>query len=51
MKSSNMSLNPNRIAAYLNKPPEQFSKKDLIKFIADNGIRMINFRYIGGDGK
>ncbi len=27
------------------------TKKDIIKFIEDNEIKMLNFRYIGGDGR
>ncbi|MBI4834977.1 MAG: glutamine synthetase [Planctomycetes bacterium] len=39
------------IAEYLNKKPENFTKSDLIRFIDKNNIRMLNFRYVGGDGK
>jgi glutamine synthetase len=44
-------MNPHRIARYLNKPPELFTRRDLIKFIRDNRIEMLNFRYVGGDGQ
>ncbi|MCG8570140.1 MAG: glutamine synthetase family protein [Spirochaetes bacterium] len=44
-------LNPNRIVHFLNKPAKDFTKKDLINFIVKNDIKMVNFRYIGGDGK
>lgn len=44
-------INPNRIARYLNKPPAQITKKDLIRFIENNKIEMLNFRYVGGDSK
>ncbi len=44
-------LNPNKLVQFLDKPAEDFTKKDLIKFIAANGIKMLNFRYIGGDGR
>ena len=46
-----IALNPNKIVKYLNKPAEDFTKADLIKFIEENGIKMLNFRYVGGDGK
>lgn len=46
-----VTLNPNKVIQYLNKPSKDFTKKDLIKFIEDNNIKMINFRYIGGDGR
>ena len=41
----------NEIAQFLGKPPEEFSKQDLIRFIEDNGIQMVNFRHLGGDGR
>ena len=44
-------LNPNKIVQYLDKSPEEFTKKDLMKFIEDNNIQMLNFRYLGADGK
>ncbi len=43
--------NPNRIASFLNKPPSEFTKQDLITFIEANKIEMVNFRYVGGDGR
>ncbi|MCP4217910.1 MAG: glutamine synthetase [bacterium] len=46
-----IALNPNKLVQYLNKPAEEFTKSDIIKFIEDNGIKMLNFRYIGGDGR
>lgn len=42
---------PNPIARYLKKPPEDFTKQDLVKFIEDREIHMLNFRYVGGDGR
>ncbi len=44
-------MNPNRIVQYLGKPREEFTKKDLIKFIEENKIEMVNFRYVGGDDR
>jgi glutamine synthetase len=44
-------LNPNKLVQYLQKPSVDFTKKDVIKFVVDNNIRMINFRYVGGDGR
>lgn len=46
-----ISLNPNKIVRYLGKPADDFTKKDIIRFIEENNIRMINFRYVGGDGR
>ncbi|GAB1403601.1 MAG: glutamine synthetase family protein [Lentimicrobiaceae bacterium] len=44
-------LHPNPLVQYLNKPSESFTRADLIKFIEDHSIEMINFRYTGGDGR
>lgn len=46
-----IALNPNKLVQHLDKPAEDLTKKDIIKFIEDNGIKMLNFRYIGGDGR
>ncbi|MGE5343403.1 MAG: glutamine synthetase family protein [Candidatus Omnitrophota bacterium] len=46
-----IALNPNKLVRHLDKPAEDFTKKDIIKFIGDNNIRMLNFRYVGGDGR
>ena len=51
MKTSNIELNPNRLVQYLNKPAGDFTKDDIIRFIKENGIKMLNFRYVGGDGR
>ena len=44
-------MNTNKIVQFLGKPAEGFTKQDLIKFIEENGIEMVNFRYVGGDSK
>ena len=44
-------LNPNRVAGFLKKQPEEFTKKDIIKFVEENDIKMINFRYAAWDGR
>lgn len=49
--NNNISMNPNPVIQYLNKPAEQLTKSDLIRFIEDNDIEMINFRYAGWDGR
>jgi len=46
-----ISMNPNPIVQYLNKHPEQLTKEDLILFIEDHDIQMVNFRYAGWDGR
>lgn len=44
-------LNPNRLVQFLGKPAKDFTKKDIIRFIEKNDIRMLNFRYTAGDGR
>lgn len=51
MKDSKLSLNPNRLVQYLEKPNYEFTKDDIIEFVEENEIEMINFRYVGEDGR
>lgn len=46
-----LELNPNKLVAYLGKPAKEFTKADIITFIRENGIRMVNFMYPAGDGR
>ena len=46
-----LQLNPNKLVAALGKPSKEFTKADIISYIADNGIRMVNFMYPAGDGR
>lgn len=48
---NNIEMNPNPLVQYLNKLPQDFTKADLIKYIEDNNIEMINFRYVGWDSR
>jgi len=41
----------NKIVQFLGKPPEEFTKQDLIRFIEEKEIEMLNFRYVGGDNR
>ena len=51
MKDARTVVNPNKIVQHLGKPPDEFNKKDLIKFVTENHIQMINFRHVAGDGR
>lgn len=42
-------MHPNPLVQYLGKMPEDFTKADLMRYIEDNNIEMINFRYMGWD--
>lgn len=47
----NLKLCPNRLVQYLQKSPDQIRKEDIIRFVAENGIRMINFMYPADDNR
>ncbi|MCL2040265.1 MAG: glutamine synthetase family protein [Bacteroidetes bacterium] len=44
-------LNPNELVQFLKKPTSEFTKDDIINFIVNNNIEMVNFRYIAADGR
>ena len=44
-------LTPNKLVAYLGKPSKEFTKADIVRYITENGVRMINFMYPAGDGR
>ena len=46
-----LALNPNKIVKALQKPAGDFTKQDIVRFIEQNDIRMLNFRYVAGDGR
>lgn len=46
-----LSLNPNKVVQFLQKSPENFGKADLIKYIEENGIKMVNFMYPADDNR
>jgi len=46
-----LALNPNKIVKALQKPAADFTRQDIIRFIEKNDIRMLNFRYVAGDGR
>lgn len=46
-----ISMNPNPLVQYLNKPSSAFTRADLIRYIEDNNIEMLNFRYVAWDGR
>jgi len=46
-----LALNPNKIVKALQKPAGDFTKQDILRFIEQNDIRMLNFRYVAGDGR
>jgi len=51
MMKETVAMNMNKIVQFLGKPAEEFTKQDLIKFIEENNIEMVNLRYVGRDGR
>ncbi len=51
MREAGIQLNPNKLVQYLKKPASEFTREDIVEFVAGNGIEMLNFRYVAGDGK
>ncbi len=51
MNNEHNMLNFTNMEEQIDKPREDFTRDDLIKFILKNDIRMVNFRYVGGDGR
>lgn len=49
--NSNVKLCPNPVVQYLQKSPSEFRKDDIIRFVEENGIRMINFMYPADDNR
>ena len=47
----NIALNPNEVVAFLQKRPQDFTREDMLRFICENGIRMIDFMYPAEDGR
>jgi glutamine synthetase len=43
--------NPNLLVQYLQKPASEFTKEDIIRYIEERDIEMLNFRYVAEDGK
>lgn len=44
-------LNPNKLVAALGKEQKDFTRDDIIKYVVDNGVKMINFMYPAGDSR
>ncbi|MDR2971357.1 MAG: glutamine synthetase, partial [Bacteroidales bacterium] len=44
-----MNLNP--LVQFLKKLPQEFTKADIIKYIEEKEIQMVNFRYVAQDGR
>ena len=49
--NQDLSMNANQLVAFLQKPTSEFTKADIISFIQQKDIRMVNFMYPAGDGR
>jgi glutamine synthetase len=43
--------NTNALTAYLGKPAKEFTKNDIVRFIKENNIQLVNFMYPAADGR
>ncbi len=46
-----IALCPNEVVSFLKKHPAEITREDLLKFIQERGIRMIDFMYPAEDGR
>ena len=46
-----LSLCPNEVVAFLGKLPQDFTREDIIHFIKEKGIKMVDFMYPAEDGR
>ena len=46
-----LDYNINPLVSQLGKLPQEFTKKDIINFVIQNDIRIVNFRYAAADGR
>ena len=46
-----IALNPNSVVAALRKTPENFTREDIINFVVEHGIKMVDFMYPAEDGR
>jgi len=48
---NNIELHSNYVVRYLGKRAEDFTREDMIRFIVENNIRMVDFMYPAEDGR
>ena len=51
MHQTNFALSPDPLVKFLNKTRDEFTKNDIIKYVEQNNIELLNFRYVGEDGR
>ena len=51
MMNQELLMSPNHLVTFLQKPAAEFTKADIISYIQQNEIRMVNFMYPAADGR
>ena len=51
LATDSVALNPNHLVQALGKPADEFTRADIIRFVTERGVPMLNLRYVGGDGR
>ncbi|MBR5102840.1 MAG: glutamine synthetase beta-grasp domain-containing protein, partial [Muribaculaceae bacterium] len=51
MENKHLIMNANPVVRFLQKPSSEFTRADIIRYVQENDIEMINFMYPAGDGK
>ena len=51
MMNQELLMSPNRLVTFLQKPAAEFTKADIINYIQQNEIRMVNFMYPAANGR
>jgi glutamine synthetase len=51
MNPTKYRLSPNELEKYFKKSAHEFTKADIIKYIEETGIKMLNFHYVPEDGR
>lgn len=46
-----LEFSPNPLVGFLQKPSSEFTKADIVRYVIENEIRMVNFMYPAGDGR
>lgn len=44
-------MSPNRLVAFLGKPCREFTMEDIVRYVSEEGVKMVNFMYPAADGR
>ncbi len=51
MEFLEIKMNPNPLVQFLGKAPADFTRNDIIKYMEENQVHHLNFRYVAEDGR